>query len=100
MGRIIEDKKVQEMLGAALMHFKVVKNNDTLRQEVSDMKQKWLGKDEISDNMKQDVVLPFAEQLSLSAAASFEILDTYFTANEKNLRYFMTVEQKVKELNE
>ena len=50
--------------------------------------------------MRQEVVLPLAEQLSLTADSVFDILDCYFTADEKNLRYCITMEQKIKELND
>jgi len=63
------------------------------------MKQLWMERDPISQQMKEQVVLPFVQQLSLDANQAFEILNAYFSGpSYRRLVYFTNCEDQFNQL--
>jgi hypothetical protein len=71
--------------------FKKVKDLDKLSHDAESFKEKWFGKEEISNYMRDHVLLPFAEGVSLDIKVAFHILNEYFKLNHHQYMYFFSL---------
>ena len=63
------------------MYFRREDDKDKMKQTVTDMQLKFASKEVISNQMKELIVLPFMQSVSLNADIAFEVLDQYLSIN-------------------
>ena len=87
-----------QKLGQGLGYFARVQNIDQLRLAAREMKEKIAGKIDISDYMRENLIVPFAESLSIECKFAVQILDEYFSRNSSRLTYFCSLEKHLEEI--
>ena len=61
---------------------------------------KFASKDEVSESMKQLVMLPFMQAVSLNADVAFEVLNQYFSVEFKQYLTFVSLQDKFNQINQ
>ena len=59
------------------------------------LKDKLAGKVELTNCMRENLVLPFAEALSLDCKCAFQVINDYFCRHSHRLTYFSSLEKRI-----
>ena len=81
----MRDAKTLEKLENAIMYYKNEASFGEMKKSLTNLSKdlKFASKDEVSESMKQLVMMPFMQAVSLNAEVAFEVLNQYFSVEFK-----------------
>lgn len=93
----MSDKNVADKLEACLLHYKTEENADKIENDINGLALQFAKKEEISKNMKDMVLKPFAIACALDANTAFSLVDAYFTGDYGKFYHFEAVNKRISE---
>jgi len=87
--------EISTKLGLGIGFFARAQNIDQLRNDANNLKEKLAGKIELTPLMRENLILPFAEALSLDCKCAFLVINHYFCLNSHRLTYFTSLEKEI-----
>ena len=80
------------------MYFRREDDYDKMKQAVTNIDLKFANKEVVTPKMKELIILPFMQSLSLNADIAFEVLDQYLSIEYKKYLLFKSLEKKFEDI--